>query len=83
MPHDTIDNLDLKGHDKSPTPTTLDEIRNAPEVPIGSRLAPRKPALKKSERDAIAEMVVEDFERDWDSGAFLISSRVVGVGGLS
>ena len=67
MPHDTIDDLDLKGHDKPPTPTTLDEIRAAPEVPIGSRLAPRKPALKKSERDAIAEMVVEDFKRDWDS----------------
>ncbi len=67
MPHDTIDDLDLKGHDKPPTPTTLDEIRNAPEVPIGSRLAPRKPVLKKSERDAIAEMVVEDFKLDWDS----------------
>ncbi len=67
MPHDTIDNLDLKGHDTPPAATTLEELRAAPEVPIGSRLAPRKPDLKKSERDSIAEMVVEDFKRDWDS----------------
>ena len=62
-PH--ADELDLKGVDTPPKPTTPDIYRDAEEIPIGARLAPRKPALKKPRRRDIAQMVVDDYDRDW------------------
>ena len=57
--------LDLKGIDTPPELITPDKLRDADEIPLGARLAPRKQDLKKSNRKAIAEMVGDDFDRDW------------------
>jgi len=66
---DEGEDIDLKGLETSPEPTTLDILRDAETIPLEAILAPRKPELNKAKRAAIVRMVAEDFLRDWAARA--------------
>ena len=75
MPHavgtllDSGEDLDLKGLETPPEPTTIETLRDAETIPLEAILAPRKPELKRSKRTDIARMVSEDFVNDWQARA--------------
>ena len=56
MPHeatslvDSGEDLDLKGLETPPEPTTIETLRDAETIPLEAILAPRKPKLKRSQR---------------------------------